>query len=103
MADKRALALATRRPNSSSHNSLVPTRAPKSLKLEVPFQEHPLEVTRAEGLGGRACRDDLSLVHVDGEPDAAEAFSESGEEAADGRGGAGAEAGNSVRFRGVLC
>ena len=52
----------------------------------------PLEVTRAEGLGGRACWDDLRLVQVDCDPYAAEAFNESGEEAADGWGGTSAEA-----------
>ena len=41
MADKRALALPTRRPRSPSHHSSDPTGAPKSLKLEVLFQEHP--------------------------------------------------------------
>ena len=77
MADKRALALPTRR-----HKSEIGCTVPGA----------PLEVTRAEGLGGRACRDDVCLVHVDCEPDAAEAFNESGKEAVDGWGGIGTEA-----------
>ena len=46
----------------------------------------------AEGLGEWACRDDLRLVQINSEPNAAEARSQCGEEAANGRGGARAEA-----------
>ena len=46
----------------------------------------------AEGLGKRTRRDDLRLVQIDSEPNAAEALSQSGQEAADGRGGTCAEA-----------
>ena len=45
----------------------------------------------AEGLGEWACRDDLRLVQIDSEPNAAEARCQCGEEAANGRGGARAE------------
>ena len=51
-----------------------------------------LEVSMAEGLGERTRRDDLRFVQIDSEPNAAEALGQSGEEAADGRGGACAEA-----------
>ena len=46
----------------------------------------------AEGLGERTRWDDLRLVQIDSEPNAAEALGQSGEEAADGRGGTCAEA-----------
>ena len=62
------------------------------MKLEVVFHEHPLEVSMAEGLGERTRRDDLRHVQIDWEPNAAEALGQSGEEAADGRGGSCAEA-----------
>ena len=46
----------------------------------------------AERLGERTRRDDLRPVQINSEPNAAEALSQSGEEAADGRGGTRAEA-----------
>ena len=41
IVDKRARALPTRRPRSSSHHASGPIGAPKSLKSEVLFHEHP--------------------------------------------------------------
>ena len=86
MADKRALALPTG-PKPSSHHSLDPTGAPKSLKLDVPFQEHPWKSP-----GPKDWVDEhagmisvLSMLTV-------EAFNESGKEAADGWGGTSTEA-----------
>ena len=84
MADKSALPFAMRRPKSSSHHSLDPIGVPKSFKLVGPVPRAPLEVTRAERLGGVARGDDLGLVQVDREPNAAEAFSLSDEEAPNG-------------------
>ena len=45
----------------------------------------------AEGLGERTRWDDFRLVQINSEPNAAEALGQSGEEAADGRGGTSAE------------
>ena len=64
-----------------------PNRSSQKLEVGCTLPQAPLEVTRAERLGGRARRDDLRFTHVDCEPDAAEAFDESGKEAADGWGG----------------
>ena len=92
MADKRARALLTRRPRSSSHHASDPIGAPKSLKLEVPFYEHPWKSAWQKDWASGTRRDDLRLVQINSEPNAAEALRQSGEEAADGRGRTSAEA-----------
>ena len=67
MADKSALALAMRRPKSSS--PLVgSSRCTQEFEVGGPVPRAPLEVTRAERLGGEARGNDLGLVQVDGEP-----------------------------------
>ena len=63
-----------------------PDRSTKELEVASAVPGAPVEVTAAKRLGGRASRDDLSLVQVDREPNAAEASSEGGEEAADSGG-----------------
>ena len=92
MADKRARALPTRRPRSSSDHASDPTGAPKSLKLEVPFHEHPWKSAGQKDWASEHAGMTSVLSKVDREPNAAEAFNESGEETSDGWGRTSTEA-----------
>ena len=92
LADNRARALPMRRPRSSSHHASDPTGARKSLKLEVPFDEHPWKSAGQKdwASGHAGMTSVLSKLTVN--PMRREAFSQSGEEAADGWGRTSAEA-----------
>ena len=70
-ADNRARALATRRHKRSSHHSVVPIAAPRSLKLADPFQQHPWKSV------GVASTDDFSFVEVGLKADPPEACRDS--------------------------
>ena len=88
MASRRVLALVTLRPRTCSQRLEGQMAAPKSLKLAVPFQQHPGKLAGPKRLRSGARRDDFGLVQVDREANSTDAFDQCREETMHCRGGA---------------